>query len=377
MRMLRFSAGAVAAASLLVSGWGSPATAAEPAETKLKTKNVILVMSDGIRWQEIFRGAELGLISKEPGGVADVEGTMRLYGQETAEERRKALFPFLTEVVAKQGQLYGDEGEESLVTNGKNFSYPGYSEIAVGFGDPRIDSNNKFNNPNVTVFEWLNNQDAYRDKVACFGTWDVIPYILNRERSGMKIVTCWERPQGENLTPQEILLGDIIEETYQAWGDNSYDTFSFYTALENLKREKPRVMYIGLGEPDVHTHAGRYDQYLRSINIFDKHMKMLWETVQSTPEYKDQTTLILTTDHGRGDAPEEWKHHGANIKGAERIWIGVLGPDTQPRGDSPLPKTTQSQIAATLAAFLGEDYNAFQPKAGPVIKRALPQAEGR
>jgi len=372
MRMLRLVA-AVAAALPLASAWSPAATAAEP--TKLKTKNVILVMTDGVRWQEIFRGADPRLISKEPGGVRDVEGTRKLYGQETAEARREALFPFLTNVVAKQGQLYGDEGEESRVTNGKNFSYPGYSEMVVGFGDDRIDSNDKFNNPNVNVFEWLNNQDAYRGKVACFGTWDVIPYILNRERSGLKIVTCWDRPQGENLTPQEILLGDVIENTHRIWPDNSYDSFSFYTALENMKREKSRVVYIALGEPDVHAHGGRYDEYLRSANIFDQCMKRLWDTVQSMPEYKDQTTLILTTDHGRGGFPEEWKHHGENIKGAERIWIGILGPDTPAKGDAPLPQANQNQIPATLAAFLGEDYNAFQPKAGAVIERALPRAD--
>ena len=56
------------------------------------------------------------------------------------------------------------------------------------------------------------------------------------------------------------------------------------------------------------------------------------------PEYRDQTTLILTADHGRGDAPVEWRSHGAKIKGAERIWIGVLGPDTPPSDGKPLPK---------------------------------------
>ena len=93
--------------------------------------------------------------------------------------------------------------------------------------------------------------------------------------------------------------------------------------------------------------------------------------IQSTPEYKDQTTLILTADHGRGDAPVEWKSHGAKIPGADRIWVGILGPDTPARGDSPLGRADQNQIAATLAALLGEDYNAYQPKAGPVIPSAL------
>ena len=93
------------------------------------------------------------------------------------------------------------------------------------------------------------------------------------------------------------------------------------------------MLYIGLGETDEFAHAGRYDQYLRSAHRVDTHLRILWETVQSLPDYRDTTTLIVTTDHGRGDAPVEWKSHGAKIKGSERIWIGVIGPDTPALGE--------------------------------------------
>ena len=342
MSMLRLVA-AVAIALPLASSWSPAATAAEPT----KTKNVILMMSDGIRWQEIFRGAEPALISEKPGGVENVEELKSLFGQETAEARREALFPFITEVVAQQGQLYGNDGEESRVTNGKNFSYPGYNEVFTGFGDPRIDSNDKVNNPNITVFEWLNGQDAYRDKVAAFGSWDCFPFILNSERSGLKVVA------------------------------GQRDPATFEKALETLKNDKPRVLFIGLGGTDGAAHGGRYDNYLKSAHFFDQSVKTVWETVQSMPEYKDQTTLILTTDHGRGGLPDGWRHHGEKVEGSDRIWIGVLGPDTPANGDSPLPNTTQSQVAATLASLLGEDYNAQQSKAGAPLQRALPQAQGR
>ena len=38
--------------------------------------------------------------------------------------------------------------------------------------DPRIDSNDKIPNPNITVLEWLNTLPAYRGRVAAFGAWD-------------------------------------------------------------------------------------------------------------------------------------------------------------------------------------------------------------
>ncbi|WP_165249352.1 alkaline phosphatase family protein [Paludisphaera soli] len=362
----------LALAALAFLGLAADAPAQDPSRAAgTKTKNVILVISDGLRWQEVFSGADPALMNKQDGGVADVEVLKKAYGQETPEARREALLPFLSKVVARQGRLYGDAGNEGRVTNGKNFSYPGYNEAFTGFGDPRIDSNDKFANPNVTVFEWLNAKPEYAGKVAAFGTWDVFPYILNRERSGLKVVACWEPPYGEGLTPQEKLLGEANASLHRLWPDCGYDAVSFHLALENLKREKTRVMFLGFGETDEFAHAGRYDQYLESAHKFDGYMATLWETLQAMPEYKDSTTLILTTDHGRGDAPTEWKSHGEKIAGAERIWVGVLGPDTPPRGDEPLEPADQNRIAATLAAFLGEDYNAYQPKAGPVISSAI------
>ena len=82
--------------------------------------------------------------------------------------------PFLWTVIAQKGQIYGNVelGSTAYVTNGKNFSYPGYSETLCGFADPRIASNDKVPNPNVTVLEWLNKKPAYRGKVAAFAAWE-------------------------------------------------------------------------------------------------------------------------------------------------------------------------------------------------------------
>ena len=86
----------------------------------------------------------------------------------TPEARREVLMPFFWSTIAKEGQLYGNQHKGSIghVTNGKNFSYPGYSEILCGFSDPRIDSNAKKPNPNVTMPEWLNGKPAFAGRVA-------------------------------------------------------------------------------------------------------------------------------------------------------------------------------------------------------------------
>jgi Type I phosphodiesterase / nucleotide pyrophosphatase len=367
----------VLAALILVVSIGA-GRAAEPREraaaVKTKTRNILLVTTDGLRWQEVFGGADPALMNKANGGVENINLLTEEFGGETPEVRRKALLPFLWSVMAKNGQLYGNAnaGSEAKVTNGRNFSYPGYNEIFTGWADPSIDSNDKRQNGNVTVLEWLNGQEDFQRRIAAFGSWDRFPYILNSSRSRIRVVAGWRPLVGRGLSTEERLLSRLVTETPRIWDDCTYDTFTFHAAHEYFKRQRPRVLYIGLGETDEFGHAGRYDHYLHAAHHVDTYLRILWETVQSLPDYRGTTTLILTTDHGRGDAPVEWKGHGAKVKGSERIWIGFLGPDTPALGErTGIAPVTQSQIAATLAKFLGLDYRASAPKAAPPITEAL------
>ena len=125
-------------------------------QAQLKTRNVVLIVTDGLRWQEVFRGAERALISQKPGGVRDTALTRRAFWRDDVKERRAALLPFFWSTIAKEGVLLGnqDAGHRASITNTMKFLYPGYNEIFTGSFDPRIDSNDYPPNPNVTVFEY-------------------------------------------------------------------------------------------------------------------------------------------------------------------------------------------------------------------------------
>jgi len=144
-------------------------------------------VTDGLRWQEVFRGAETALVSTKLGGVEDEPATKKAFWRETAAAKREALLPFFWTVIAKEGQLYGnrDAGSSAQVTNGYKFSYPGYNEIVTGAPDPRIDKNEFGKNPNVSVFEWLNGLPELRSKVGVVGGWEVFNDIFNRDRAGI------------------------------------------------------------------------------------------------------------------------------------------------------------------------------------------------
>jgi len=341
---------------------------------RLSTRNVVLVTTDGLRWQEVFRGAEPTLLNKENGGVRDVNALRKEFWHDELETRRETLMPFVWKTLAKKGQLIGnlDKGSRARVTNEKNFSYPGYNEMLTGSPDPRIDSNDPFDNPNVNVLEWLNQKPEFKGKVTAVTSWDLFPHILNVKRSGLPVNAGWTTLSGESLTESQRGLNRMIEQSHKVWHNCRYDAFTFPVALETLKRDKPRLLYISFGDTDEFSHQGRYDLYLEAANHFDKDLEHLWNILQSMPEYRDSTTLIVTTDHGRGDPPRAWRDHGAKVKGAEAIWIGALGPDTPALGEiKEGAEATQGQIAATVAALLGQDYRAEVPKAHPALTQVI------
>ncbi len=340
----------------------------------LKTRNVVLIVSDGLRWQEIFSGADRSLMDSDHGGIwADPKELKQEFWRDDVSERRELLFPFLWSVVAKKGQIFGNQTKGSVahVTNGMAFSYPGYNEMLTGHPDPKIDRNEFGPNPNVTVFEWLNHMPEFRGKVAVYGTWNVFQDIFNEKRSGLVMQTGWNLPgKGKaKFTPRDELMDELYRTTTPLDGEDTYNSFIQVPLLDYVKASHPRVLFVGYGETDNWAHQGRYDLVLESAHGFDHFVQQLWETMQKMPEYRGQTTFILTTDHGRGSGLTEWKEHGVDEKGSENIWIAIIGPDTPARGEREnIGPVTQSQIAATVAALLGKDY----PHAVPVAAAPLP-----
>src|SRR5204862_6782784 len=157
-------------------------------------------------------------------------------------ERREALLRFFCSEISRRGQLFGKQNKGSLVTvtNGKKFSYPGYNEILTGAPDPRIDSNDKKPNANVTEFEWLNGRSNLRNHVAVFGTWDVFPYIFNIERSHLPIWPVWESKFGRYEIPPPQFVTDLLRDTTPVSQDVTFDSFLSHPAMNYVKPTQPR-----------------------------------------------------------------------------------------------------------------------------------------
>ena len=363
----RIAIQALAAGALLLFG-AVPALAGT-------TRNVVLIVSDGLRWQEIFTGADPALLNEKAGGSWLAEADLRKrYWREDADTRRALLFPFLWGTVAKQGQIFGNQlkGSVAHVTNGKAFSYPGYNEMTTGYPNDAINSNDYGPNPNASVFEWLNNMGEFHGRVGVYGTWDAYQRIFNKGRSGLVIQTGWTLPQKPHESPRDALLRELYATTTRFDEEDVANSLLQIPLLDYVRESHPRVLFVGYGETDNWGHQGRYDLVLDSAHRMDYLVQQLWDTMQAMPEYRGTTTFIITTDHGRGSGLTEWKEHGVEEKGSENIWIAVLGPDTAPLGErTHIAPVTQAQIAATVAAFVGKDYRHDVPKAAVPIAGVL------
>src|SRR5579862_4094064 len=241
---------ALAALLMALAVVSAPAAQAAAAATP-KTRNVVLIVSDGLRWQEMFTGADPTLMNEKNGGIWDKESDLkRQFWRDDVNERRKALFPFIWSTIATHGQLYGNQTKGSIarVTNGLAFSYPGYNEMTTGHPDPRINSNEFGPNPNVSVFEWLNGLPQLHGQVAVHATWATFKDIFNVGRSHLPLTVGWDAPFATPANPRQQLMDRLYATTTRFDGEDVYDAYMQVLLLESLAHSRPRVLFVGYGE---------------------------------------------------------------------------------------------------------------------------------
>ena len=328
------------------------------AQTKAASvPNVFIITIDGLRWQELFNGADEQIVNSGR-YIADTGILKQMYWHQDPLERRKKLMPFLWNVVSSKGQIYGNRnyGNRMNVTNRYKFSYPGYSEMFTGFADSKFVPNTPVPNANTNVLEFLHNRKDFAGKVVAFTSWNIFPYILNQKRSGF-LVNSGYQDQNDVADTAISNLIDKVKHSILHKGNTRYDDLTYLAAREHIQNEHPRVTLIAFGEADEFAHHGQYDKYLQSIANTDRMIAELWYYVQTDPFYRNNTTFLITTDHGRGKKTHTWSDHLFLIRGSREIWMAVMGPDIQPLGEIKTKTLLyQKQIAATIAGLLQQRF---------------------
>lgn len=330
-------------------------------------ENIIIITTDGYRWQELFQGADSAIFFNDK-FVKDTATLRYLYWGDSPEERRKKLMPFTWNYIAAKGQLWGNRewGNKVSVANPYRFSYAGYNEIFTGFADPSIMTNKARNNGNSNLLAYLNTLEEYRNSVASFGSWKLFEYILNGTSQKIPLNCGYQSAASDSLTLTEQAVNYLQQNSEDASLPTRTDLLTFTMATEYIRKKHPRIVHIGFGETDEFAHHGQYDNYLNQANQFDKFLSDLWTLLQRDPFYRDKTTLFITTDHGRGRKSGNWSVHGPFTGGSDETWLMQLGPGIAPLGEvRSEAEVFNEEFAQTIARHLGKYFTASHPVAGP------------
>ena len=335
--------------------------------------SVVLVTLDGARIEELFGGLDAEIVRSQltRGQRLEEQPIYKRFWAPTPEERRAKLMPFFWGTLMRDlGSIAGNPARGSRVhlTNAHAFSYPGYSEMLTGRAhDDTITSNSPIRNPYPTVLEFLKTQAGLsKERAAVFSSWSVASAIVEHTEGALTVnagYQAFESPDAETRR-----LSALQFDTPTPWNTTRHDAYTFRFAMDHLARHKPRVLYVLFEETDDWAHDGRYDRVLEALARTDEYLKQLWTWLQSQPEYRGRTHMLITTDHGRGRTPADWKNHGKDVTGASETWMAFVSPAMSRRGEwsGGAPLVT-AQVAATLITWMGGDWKAFDPSAAPPV----------
>jgi len=337
----------------------------------VQVENAVLVTADGLRHQELFFGADEELIKDKKSGIETPDALREQFWRSDAADRRRALLPFFWSTLAAGGSIFGNRarGSRVNVSNAYRVSYPGYAEILTGQAQPSITENKAVPNPHETILEFVRRKLKVGPmQVAAFGSWSLFRHITAHQPGAIFSNSGYEPIPHDIATPLMDTLSNLQQRARTPWDTVRHDAVTAGLALEHLASYRPRLLYLALGETDDWAHNRRYDRVLQSIRLFDDILRELWTSLQSMDDYRDRTALIITTDHGRGRTSSDWSDHGAKISGADEIWIALIAPGVEGRGEaSNFPALYQNQVAATLLQLLGLDDREFNPSSGKPI----------
>jgi hypothetical protein len=342
------------------STWGaSPSSSAQPRDPRAfeaaplavdrlgeerAESAVVLVVLDGVRWQEVFGGADRTL--------ARERGLNPL-----AWASARALMPNVQHALETHAIALGAPGHGAeLSASGPQFiSLPGYLEIFAGQPDPACESNDCSCAPARTIADDVSEAGG-PDDVAVVASWPTIARAASADASRLVVSAGRRRLEhGERLRADDTAAAWMDRGARaKAWpgeGDYRPDAFTASLALRALVTLRPRFLFVGLGDADEYGHRNDYRGYLEAIHASDAFLGDLFATLDGMGARGRHTTVVVTADHGRAYG---FKDHGARYPESGRVWLVASGGDVRAHGlVAATRRHTLSQIAPTVRALLG------------------------
>ncbi len=124
--------------------------------------------------------------------------------------------------------------------------------------------------------------------------------------------------------------------------------------LSIIDEYHPSLVMINFKDVDQKGHTGVWGDYTSAIQTVDSLVYSICQKILQDPFYQDETTIFITTDHGRhlDGIANGFVGHGDSCLGCRNIFLLVIGPNV--KKDAVVEKQCYNMdIAPTVAALLG------------------------
>ena len=111
-------------------------------------------------------------------------------------------------------------------------------------------------------------------------------------------------------------------------GPTSGDELTFFMTREIMQKFAPRLMVVAFSDVEA-AHFGSYGLHVAGIKTADRLAWQLWREIESNPDYKGRTTMIVLPEFGRdpdGSSTNGFFNHRANEESTRDTWMMALGP---------------------------------------------------
>jgi hypothetical protein len=141
-------------------------------------------------------------------------------------------------------------------------------------------------------------------------------------------------PPAINTDANLSLLTDLLhfsvdDFAHHAKTLSSADELSVFVMRQLMRQFAPSLLWITLHDMDV-AHTGAYSLYIDGIRRTDRLCADIWAMIESDPEYKSRTTMLILPDFGRDSdftpGGNGFQHHRTGDPLSRTTWMMALGP---------------------------------------------------
>jgi hypothetical protein len=305
---------------------------------------VVLVVLDGVRWQEFFGGADRALERARGMNPATWAG-------------ERTLLPNVAKMLETRAVAIGapSHGAAMGATGPQFISLPGYMEIFAGRADTGCDSNECARRPSRTVVDDVLDASG-PDDAAVVTSWPNIARAASSDASRVVMTAGRHHVDRAGVLRADPETASLLDRGANATpfpgeGDYRPDAITARVALRVLEARRPRFLFVGLGDADEYAHQNDYLSYLEAVHFADAFLGDLLGALDGMGARGQHTTVLVTADHGRA---YDFKDHGRRYPESGRVFLLAAGGDVRGHGLVAAERRhTLSDIAPTVRALLG------------------------